>query len=174
MKLFTASFYETNQALIPELDFNEFEELEEFAESIEDEEFDVDDIKIESNSASVVEQDTKAEFLSQFDELTYEIMTDVDNQEYDKYFDDIATPYYQYQYLVQDRGMSAEDAIENLNQVNVFNGDIEEYAEQYFYDVEIPKCIESYIDYERLGNDLVRCGDVVEFVDVLIVNANQF
>ena len=79
--------------------------------------------------------------------------------------------YYQYQYLMYNNTtMSAEDAIENCEKVNIYYGNAEDYAREYVDEMyELPVWAEMYFDYEKYANNLIRDGELIQFKDTNIV-----
>lgn len=178
MKLFTASFYSTDQ-LIPAFDFDDIDDLVELIDELQENdgiEFDTSNIKIDTNSCIEFENEGVIEFISQFDELNYSLMVEIGDGEFDQYWEDDCISFHQYQYLIWSIGLSAEDAIEKSKDVDVYFGTIDEYAEEKMSDsFEIPDNLKSYIDYGKYANDLNCNGEVVEYSDgVCITNGYEF
>jgi hypothetical protein len=69
-------------------------------------------------------------------------------------------------YLADINGQSMEDAVSNLDDVNLFEGHLKEAAEELFdecYAHEIPENLRCYIDYEAFARDCELGGDMYEF-----------
>ena len=81
----------------------------------------------------------------------------------------------QLMYLL-DIGYKLDDAIERSDEICLFHGSAENYAEELFDDCyEIPDFLASYIDYEKIGRDLGLNGEITEFYyNIFITNANEF
>lgn len=78
-------------------------------------------------------------------------------------------PDYQYPalyYLCDVLGCSMEDAMGKLDDVTIYNGRLEDAAEELFdecYAHEIPENLRNYIDYKRFALDCELGGDMTEF-----------
>lgn len=174
MKAFTANFDNTSVTR-PEFSFDDIDDLVEIVDEIdeqEDGEFDSSEIAIEMN---VVGEGELFGFISDFDELNYDLMVELGDCGFDEYFEEGGDKYYQYKYLVDNNGLSAEDAMEKCDDVQVFEGSRAQYAQEFMDDVyDIPTNLINYIDYDAYANDLERDGDISEIADdVWIVNANS-
>lgn len=69
-------------------------------------------------------------------------------------------------YLVSDLGYSVADALEKVDEVSLFEGDLLEAATEFFDEVyinEIPGNLRFYIDYETFARDCRLGGDMIEF-----------
>ena len=69
-------------------------------------------------------------------------------------------------YLTNVNGQSMEDAVSNLDDVNLYEGYLKEAAEELFdecYAHEIPESLRCYIDYEAFARDCELGGDMYEF-----------
>lgn len=69
-------------------------------------------------------------------------------------------------YLCDVRGYSMEDAMGKLEDVTIYNGRLEDAAEELFdecYAHEIPEHLRNYIDYEQFALDCQLGGDMFEF-----------
>jgi len=75
-----------------------------------------------------------------------------------------------------DIGYNLDDAIEKSDEVCLFQGSSEDYAEELFEECyEIPAHLINYIDYEKIGRDLEIEGAITEFSHkVFITNSNDF
>lgn len=69
-------------------------------------------------------------------------------------------------YLLDIYGYSLEEALQHLEDVYVFDGDAEQYAEEYVSDAglleSMPESLRYYFDYKAFARDLVLNGDVHE------------
>jgi hypothetical protein len=69
-------------------------------------------------------------------------------------------------YLANVNGQNMDDAVSNLDDVNLFEGYLKEAAEELFdecYAHEIPENLRCYIDYEAFARDCELGGDMYEF-----------
>jgi hypothetical protein len=72
-------------------------------------------------------------------------------------------------------GYSITDSIERADDVQLFHGTAESYAQELYEEMDIPESLVSYIDYERIARDLELSGDITEFgYKLFITNANDF
>lgn len=97
-------------------------------------------------------------------------------EQYDDLSDDEKTAF---QWLVDDINMDADEAFEKCNEVCIFNGTREEYAQQYVddcYDLERTMGnLARYFDYDAFGCDLELGGDIVEISPrVWVTNPHDF
>ncbi|MEP2942676.1 MAG: antirestriction protein ArdA [Sneathiella sp.] len=69
-------------------------------------------------------------------------------------------------YLAQHIGYDADDILHRLDDIYLFEGSAQEYAEQYLEDTgllnEIPDHLQFYFDVERFANDMLLGGDITE------------
>lgn len=185
MKLFKASFENTGQE-IDDFYFDDIDDLVNAVEEIDDRIYneqdktdyyawDTSDIKIELNVVVTDDFGDVIKFISQFDELNYDLMVEIGDGDYDQFWEDKGTEYYQYQYLVYNLSKSAEEALDEYEEVGVFFGSRSDYAYEFVNDVyNIEGVLANYFDYEQFGKDLERDGDIVEFEDnVWILDANR-
>lgn len=69
-------------------------------------------------------------------------------------------------YLCDVVGYSLEDAMNKLDDVSVYSGNLEDAAEELFdecYAHDIPENLRSYIDYSKFARDCELGGDMTEF-----------
>lgn len=86
-----------------------------------------------------------------------------------------------FRWLVEDRGFSISEAARRAEDVRTFDGEASDYAEDFArdcYSEALEGPLGSYIDFERLGRDMVLGGDIDE-ADIggerfLVTNANEF
>lgn len=79
-------------------------------------------------------------------------------------------------YLLEDVGMSLEDALRRYHDVRIYRGRIEDYAagliDEHF---DLPTIAVRYFDFEAFARDLVLGGDVAEISpEIWCVNAAEF
>lgn len=84
-----------------------------------------------------------------------------------------------FSWLVDDCHMDADEAFEKCNEVCIFEGTREEYAQQFVddcYDLERKMGeLASYFDYDAFGRDLELGGDIVEISPrVWVTNPHGF
>ena len=125
--IFTASFKEISESDRQDFLFNDIDDLVEYVDIIREQvdmfEYETDLIKITINDDIEVEhRGDVIKFLSEFDDLNYDVMLAVGDGEFDEYWEEKNTVYYQYQYLIANTGMSAEDAMYKSDEVNIFMG----------------------------------------------------
>ena len=177
--LFTASFKNTSVERPDfDFDFDDIDYLVDIVDAIEEEddslEFDTSEIEITMNKISDFNGGV-IEFISDFTELNYDLMVEIGDGGFDQFFEDKDTEYYQYQYLVKNNGMSAEDAIDKVDDVCIFYGTSEDYARDFVSDVyDLPEFAEYYFDYDKFGSDMERDGDLAEVEDgVWVTNSDN-
>ena len=69
-------------------------------------------------------------------------------------------------FLVSQRGYDVRDALQKLDEVTLYEGELLEAATELFdecYAHEIPEKLRFYVDYERFANDCRLGGDMDEF-----------
>ncbi|KXS30903.1 MAG: Uncharacterized protein AWT59_2977 [Candidatus Gallionella acididurans] len=69
-------------------------------------------------------------------------------------------------YLVSMTGYSVADALDKIDDVNLYSGHLEDAAEELFdecYAQSIPENLRNYIDYKAFANDCQQSGDMCEF-----------
>lgn len=84
-----------------------------------------------------------------------------------------------FQWLVDDCNQDADEAFEKCNEVCIFEGTREEYAQQFVddcYDLERKMGdLARYFDYDAFGRDLELGGDIVEISPrVWVTNPHDF
>lgn len=79
-------------------------------------------------------------------------------------------------YLLENVGLSLDDALNQYQEVQIYQGRIEDYAADLIEDCyELPEIALRYFDYEAFARDLVMGGDVAEIQPgVWCVNAACF
>ena len=75
-----------------------------------------------------------------------------------------------------DLGYSREDALDRYEDVYIYCGTAEDYAQEFIEETtEIPESLRYYIDYEAIARDMKMNGEIVEIEDDMIVaNAHEF
>ena len=71
-------------------------------------------------------------------------------------------------YLSSDRGMTIEEIKDfNLDEIYLFEGSAQEYAENYMEETgilnQIPENLRYYFDYDAFARDMLIGGDIAEF-----------
>ncbi|WP_051516473.1 antirestriction protein ArdA [Herbaspirillum sp. RV1423] len=69
-------------------------------------------------------------------------------------------------YLLGVSGYSLKSALDKLDEVNLYEGNLKEVAERLFdefYSSDVPESIRAYIDYEKFSHDCKLRGDMCEF-----------
>ncbi len=69
-------------------------------------------------------------------------------------------------YLTDCNGYSLSEALDKLDDVSMYEGDLIDAASQLFDDcylAEVPEAVQPYIDYEAFANDCRLGGDMYEF-----------
>lgn len=80
-------------------------------------------------------------------------------------------------YLLENNGCDFDYIRDHYDEVRVWYGDAEDYAEEMIDDGvlgDIPDAIRPYIDYEAFARDLLSGGDIVEFDCFIITNPMDF
>lgn len=84
-------------------------------------------------------------------------------------------------FLMDVCGMDFQDADQSVDDVVLFDGDLDEAATDFFNEIylsEIPGSVRNYIDYKAFARDLETGGDFYEFefggVTYTCTNANDF
>jgi len=65
-----------------------------------------------------------------------------------------------------DMGYSMDEAKRKADEASIYEGDLEDAAEELFDDCylyQIPEHLQAYVDYERFANDCRISGDMAEF-----------
>ena len=77
---------------------------------------------------------------------------------------DLLEPLLKFKICIQHFGMDIEQALETYEDVYLYEGTPEDYAEEYMNDCfNIPTFLENYIDYEKFARDLECNGDIIHF-----------
>jgi len=167
-KLFTAKYESDEDVESFTLEFDEIDELLAIVEPIEDDYFiDRDDIKITWNS-NADEGDEIVKFLYKLNDLTMDEMVNTYDGDYDDYLEN-GDLFYQFMYLTEYNSYDAETAMEKADDVSIYQGDAEDYVEQFTKDCngEIPQFLEFYINWEQMASDFVRDGELLELDDIV-------
>lgn len=80
---------------------------------------------------------------------------------------------------LRDNGHTIDSIIENIDNVQVFEGSASDYAYEFISDChnldEMMGTLASYFDYDKFANDLICGGDIVEIgYNLFVTNANDF
>ena len=80
------------------------------------------------------------------------------------------------EYLVNNVGYTLADALEKRDEVEIYEGSLEDYAYDYAKDcIGLEGFALDYFDCEKFANDLKCGGDVVEIDhEIWVTNSNQF
>ena len=89
----------------------------------------------------------------------------------DQWFDDIETlddrEKVALYYLTADAGCTLDNAMDKIDDVCLYEGRLQEAAEELFDEIyahDIPESIRCYIDYEKFARDCEMGGDMTEFL----------
>lgn len=79
-------------------------------------------------------------------------------------------------FLLGDRGMDLEEALEKYTDVSIFEGTALDYAHEFIDDCyNLEGIAAQYFDYERFARDLVMGGDIEEIEhNLLVTNPHDF
>jgi len=180
-KLFKAVYsYDDDENLYEfDMDFNDIDELENVVDEWEEkfEYFYSDDIQITVNE-NIENDGYITQFILKFSEseLTYQLLLDIGNGEYDDYLEEDGDYYYAFKYLTEFNNYSAEDAIDKKDEVSIYQGSASDYVEQWTRDTggEIPNNLDQYIDWDSMAYDWKRDGELIELEeDVWVTNGNS-
>jgi len=79
---------------------------------------------------------------------------------------DMLEPLLKFKICIQHFGMDVEKALETYQDVCLYEGTPEEYAEEVINDsMNIPSFLENYIDYEKYAHDMECNGEIIHFED---------
>lgn len=123
-----------------------------------------------------IEKGGVLDFINKFDVITYDLLVDIDNGDYDEFFETDGDNYYQFKYLTDYNGQNAEEALENCNEVYIFEGSALEFVEQNTIELygEVPKHLERYIDWGSMADQFKNDGDLFELeYGVWVTNSSQ-
>lgn len=75
-----------------------------------------------------------------------------------------------------ERGFNLEDALERYDEVCLFHGSAEDYAQDLIEETtEIPENLRYYIDYEAIARDMKLNGEIEEIEhDLIVTNGYEF
>jgi len=119
--------------------------------------------------------DSEFDFFMNFDDVNYQLIEDFESGDYDDIINDVNYGRVAFEYLVESVSMDAFDALERYMDVRVFEGSVEEYAEEYVTDVyDIPSSMIQYFNSDQFGSDLESGGDIVDLDGYVITNSNEF
>ena len=119
--------------------------------------------------------DEDYDFLKNFDDITYQLIEDFESGDYDDIVNDVNYGQVAFEYLVENVSMDAYDALEKYMDVRVFEGTVEEYADEYVSDVyDIPNSMIQYFNINQFATDLERDGSIVDLDGYVITNGNEF
>jgi hypothetical protein len=84
-------------------------------------------------------------------------------------------------YLIEERGYSFDKALDEMDNVQIYDGCLFDAATELFDEIylsEIPEKLQYYIDYQRFATDCRISGDMGEFMFLdnffTCTNANEF
>ena len=178
-KLFKAVYDGDDEIQGFELNFNDIDDLENTVDKWEDKFDDFESYEIVITVNENVENDGYiTQFILKFSEseLTYQLLLDVANGDYDDYLEDDGDYYLAFKYLTEFNNYSAEDAIDKKDEVSIYQGSASDYVEQWTRDTggEIPNNLDQYIDWDSMAYDWKRDGELIELEeDVWVTNGNS-
>ena len=88
---------------------------------------------------------------------------------------DMLEPLLKFRICIQHFGMDVDKALETYQDVCLYEGTPEEYAEEYMNDcMKIPSWLINYIDYEKFAHDMECGGEIIHFEDDGYVLTNAY
>ena len=120
-------------------------------------------------------EDEEFDFFMNFEDITYQLIEDFESGDYDDIVNDGNNGRVAFEYLVENVSMDAYDALEKYMDVRVFEGTVEEYADEYVSDVyDIPNSMIQYFNINQFATDLESDGSIVDLDGYVITNGNEF
>ena len=148
-----------------------FDNWDELSEWLEENELEQNEVKIEV--VNFCDDDLFVEFydpeVGNFEEV-YDFLDNLDPDEYSE--ERIAV-----RYLLENNGCGFDYIRDHYDEVRVYCGDAESYAEEMVDEGlfgKVSDTLRYHIDFDSLARDLLCSGDIVEFEDCVITNPLDF